>query len=100
MESGLFPVYLPPPNTVPSVISIWSQVHFKDRGGGAGWSMVAGGLPDTGKSSAVDPSTAKAKKQKLGVVAHTCCSQEAEVGKLLNLRLSWTTQLDPGELVL
>lgn len=42
------------------------------------------------------------QKQKLGVAAHTfeCCSQEAEVGKLLNLRLSWTKQLDPGELVL
>ena len=48
------------------------------------------------------PALQKQKKQKLGVVAHTfeCCSQEAEVGKLLNLRLSWTTQLDPGELVL
>lgn len=43
------------------------------------------------------------QKQERGVVVHTfqCCSQEAKVGKLLNLRLAWTaTQLDPGELVL
>lgn len=62
---------------------------------------MAGSFSAREKALRLIPAPQK-QKQKLGVAAHAFqdCSQEAGVGKLLNLRLAWTTQLDPGELVL